>query len=113
MATTVIIIEVRTNFAVSDTIILGIHPHFAELTGEIDGLSFFSVCYAAKKSATIGVIIGATVGGFILLVLLVITGMYAIRQRKRAKRATQLNDPFGNWKLFFLQCILCSNYSIA
>ncbi|KAJ0040758.1 hypothetical protein Pint_27248 [Pistacia integerrima] len=50
-----------------------------------------------KNSPNVGIIIGATVGGFILLVLLVIAGMYAIRQRKKAIRATRLNDPFASW----------------
>ncbi|XP_031251475.1 probable leucine-rich repeat receptor-like protein kinase At5g49770 [Pistacia vera] len=50
-----------------------------------------------KNSPNVGIIIGATVGGFILLVLLVIAGMYAIHQRKKAVRATRLNDPFASW----------------
>ncbi|KAJ0098033.1 hypothetical protein Patl1_27875 [Pistacia atlantica] len=50
-----------------------------------------------KNSPNVGIIIGATVGGFILLVLLIIAGMYAIHQRKKAIRATRLNDPFASW----------------
>ncbi|KAJ0098031.1 hypothetical protein Patl1_27876 [Pistacia atlantica] len=52
--------------------------------------------YFPEKKSQIWVMIGATVGGFILLVLL-LSGMYAIRQRKKARRATKLNDPFASW----------------
>ncbi|KAJ0040284.1 hypothetical protein Pint_27224 [Pistacia integerrima] len=52
--------------------------------------------YFPEKKSQIWVMIGATVGGFVLLVLL-LSGMYAIRQRKKARRATELNDPFASW----------------
>ncbi|XP_028762891.1 probable leucine-rich repeat receptor-like protein kinase At5g49770 [Neltuma alba] len=50
-----------------------------------------------SKSANIGIIIGATVGGSILLVLLILAGVYACFQKKRAERAIEHNNPFRRW----------------
>lgn len=49
-----------------------------------------------SKSANKGIIIGAVVGAVVLLLLLTIAGVYALRQKKRAERATDQNNPFGN-----------------
>lgn len=52
----------------------------------------------SKKSSNIGVIVGAAAGGFVLLSLLALVGVYAFRQKKRAEKATeQSNHPFVNW----------------
>jgi cbb3-type cytochrome oxidase subunit 3 len=45
---------------------------------------------------SIGVIIGAVAGGTILLLLLVLAGVYALRQKRRAERASEKLNPFGN-----------------
>ncbi|KAI3676117.1 hypothetical protein L1987_85716 [Smallanthus sonchifolius] len=49
------------------------------------------------KSISIGVIIGVSVGGFVLVLLLVIAGIYAYHQKGRAERATIKNSPFASW----------------
>ncbi|XP_059461838.1 leucine-rich repeat receptor protein kinase HPCA1-like [Corylus avellana] len=51
----------------------------------------------SNKKVSSGIIIGAAVGGSILLLLLVLAGVYAYHQKKRAKRATEQNNPFANW----------------
>ncbi|XP_059440378.1 leucine-rich repeat receptor protein kinase HPCA1-like [Corylus avellana] len=53
----------------------------------------------SNKKVRGGIIIGAAVGGSILLLLLVIAGEYAFHQKKRAKRATEQNNPFANWDM--------------
>ncbi|CAN8306747.1 unnamed protein product [Cochlearia groenlandica] len=50
-----------------------------------------------SNSSNKGIIIGAIVGVVVLLILLTIAGVYAIRQRKRADRATDQNNPFAKW----------------
>ncbi|ESQ43695.1 hypothetical protein EUTSA_v10012589mg [Eutrema salsugineum] len=50
-----------------------------------------------SKSSNTGIIIGAAVGAAILLLLLTLAGVYALRQRKRADRATGQNNPFAKW----------------
>ncbi|KAK7843348.1 putative leucine-rich repeat receptor-like protein kinase [Quercus suber] len=47
-------------------------------------------CYA-------GVIIGAAVGGTVLLLLLLLAGVYAFRQKRRAERASEQLNPFSQW----------------
>lgn len=49
----------------------------------------------SKKSSNIGVIVGAAAGGFVLLSLLALVGIYAFRQKKRAEKATEQSNPFG------------------
>ncbi|XP_026418937.1 probable leucine-rich repeat receptor-like protein kinase At5g49770 [Papaver somniferum] len=45
----------------------------------------------------IGVIVGIAVGSFILLLALAGVAIYAIRQKKRAEEAIELNKPFASW----------------
>ncbi|CAN7116351.1 unnamed protein product [Brassica rapa subsp. narinosa] len=49
------------------------------------------------SSLNMGIIIGAAVGAVVLLLLLTLAGVYALRQRKRADRATDQNNPFAKW----------------
>nr|GEW88655.1 probable leucine-rich repeat receptor-like protein kinase At5g49770 [Tanacetum cinerariifolium] len=49
------------------------------------------------KSSHTGIIIGSVAGGCVLVVLLVLAGMYALRQRGQAERATQQSQPFALW----------------
>uniref|UniRef100_A0A1J3K1V3 non-specific serine/threonine protein kinase n=2 Tax=Noccaea caerulescens TaxID=107243 RepID=A0A1J3K1V3_NOCCA len=50
-----------------------------------------------SKSSNLTIIIGASVGVAVLLLLLTIAGIYALRQKKRAQRATNQNNPFSKW----------------
>ncbi|KAL1556872.1 leucine-rich repeat receptor protein kinase HPCA1-like isoform X3 [Salvia divinorum] len=50
-----------------------------------------------KSSISMGVIIGAALGAFVLLLLLLVAGVYAFRQKKIAKSASKRSDPFGSW----------------
>ncbi|KAI9397104.1 hypothetical protein POPTR_004G231700v4 [Populus trichocarpa] len=59
--------------------------NFAEVTG-------------SNKSSNTGVIIGAVAGGSVLLLLLLGAGLYAHRQKKRAEKATEQNNPFAQWE---------------
>ncbi|KAK9054804.1 hypothetical protein SSX86_025883 [Deinandra increscens subsp. villosa] len=59
---------------------------------------FFSDAPKGKhKSISIGVIIGISVGGCVLVLLLVIAGVYAYHQKGRAERANIKNNPFDSW----------------
>ncbi|KAJ8767919.1 hypothetical protein K2173_020859 [Erythroxylum novogranatense] len=62
----------------------GPYVHFAEENG------------GSSKSST-GIIIGAGVGGTVLLVLLILAGLYAYRRKKRAEKANHEINPFANW----------------
>ncbi|KAL5538547.1 hypothetical protein UlMin_046274 [Ulmus minor] len=58
--------------------------------------NFAELRVRTNKSASKGIIIGAIVGGSILLLVLVLVGFYAFRQKKRAERAVESN-PFAQW----------------
>ncbi|KAK9070740.1 hypothetical protein SSX86_011142 [Deinandra increscens subsp. villosa] len=50
------------------------------------------------KSSNTGVIVGAAVGGCVLVALLVLAGIYALRQKGRAEKAThESSSPFALW----------------
>ncbi|XP_019176965.1 PREDICTED: probable leucine-rich repeat receptor-like protein kinase At5g49770 [Ipomoea nil] len=49
------------------------------------------------KSLSIGVIIGAAVGGSVLVILVLIIGVYAFCQKRKAQDAAKKNDPFASW----------------
>ncbi|KAK7412783.1 hypothetical protein VNO78_04404 [Psophocarpus tetragonolobus] len=51
----------------------------------------------SRNSSSTAIIIGAAVGGCVLLVLLVLAGVYAFHQKRRAERAISRSNPFGNW----------------
>ncbi|KAF3947453.1 hypothetical protein CMV_026411, partial [Castanea mollissima] len=51
----------------------------------------------SKKQSSIGVIIGAAIGGTILLLLLLLAGFYAFHQKRRAERASDQLQPFARW----------------
>ncbi|WZY82644.1 hypothetical protein YC2023_029028 [Brassica napus] len=59
---------------------------------------FFATDAGGSSSSNMGIIIGAAVGAVVLLLLLTLAGVYALRQRKRADRATDQNNPFGKAK---------------
>lgn len=43
------------------------------------------------------IIIGAAVAGSVLVILSLIVGLYAFRQKRRAQKADKKNDPFASW----------------
>ncbi|KAA8545356.1 hypothetical protein F0562_020140 [Nyssa sinensis] len=54
-------------------------------------------CFAGpNKSSNIGIIVGAVVGSFVLVLLLVCAGIYAFHQKRIVKTATEQN-PFASW----------------
>ncbi|KAB8463989.1 hypothetical protein FH972_025279 [Carpinus fangiana] len=59
--------------------------------------SIYDYYAGSNKKVSSGIIIGVAVGGSILLLLLVLAGVYVFHQKKRAKRATEQNNPFANW----------------
>ncbi|KAL0747979.1 hypothetical protein Bca101_029981 [Brassica carinata] len=48
-------------------------------------------------STNTGIVIGAVVGAVVLVMLLTIAGIYGLRQKKRAEKATGQNNPFAKW----------------
>nr|GMC49562.1 probable leucine-rich repeat receptor-like protein kinase At5g49770 [Ipomoea batatas]GMC53258.1 probable leucine-rich repeat receptor-like protein kinase At5g49770 [Ipomoea batatas] len=50
------------------------------------------------KSLSTGVIIGAAVGGSVLVILVLIIGVYAFCQKRKAQDAAKKNDPFGKMR---------------
>ncbi|KAL1833378.1 hypothetical protein ACET3Z_003029 [Daucus carota] len=51
----------------------------------------------SHKSSSTGIVVGAVVAGCVLVLLLVIAGLYAYRQKRRAERADKQNNPFASW----------------
>ncbi|KAF2317300.1 hypothetical protein GH714_019757 [Hevea brasiliensis] len=51
----------------------------------------------SNNSLNTGIIIGAVAGGSALVLLLLLAGVYAYHQKKRAERATEQNNPFAHW----------------
>ncbi|KAL8116922.1 hypothetical protein AgCh_023197 [Apium graveolens] len=51
----------------------------------------------SKKSVSTGILIGAVLGGSVVLLLLIFAGVYAYRQKRRAERADKKNNPFASW----------------
>ncbi|KAI3773680.1 hypothetical protein L1987_48210 [Smallanthus sonchifolius] len=73
---------------------------FNTYTFNAESYKFFSESIsegAKSKTSNTGIIIGSAVGGCVLAVLLVLAGMYAIRQKGRAEKAVQHNQPFALW----------------
>ncbi|EPS73566.1 hypothetical protein M569_01190 [Genlisea aurea] len=50
-----------------------------------------------SQKLNIGVVIGATIVGFALFLLLIVIGIYALGQRKIARIASRRSDPFALW----------------
>ncbi|CAL5407199.1 unnamed protein product [Camellia sinensis] len=50
------------------------------------------------KSLSIGIIIGAAIGGSVLVLLSLLAGIYAFRQKRRAEIADKQNNPFASWE---------------
>jgi hypothetical protein len=58
---------------------------------------YFSGVPPGGSSSNTGIIIGAAAGGSALVLLLLLAGLYAYRQKKRAEKADQQNNPFALW----------------
>ncbi|KAL0454533.1 UNVERIFIED_CONTAM: putative leucine-rich repeat receptor-like protein kinase [Sesamum latifolium] len=58
---------------------------------------FEGLTAGSRKSPSSSVLIGALVGGLVLLLLLLVAGIYAFRQKKRAEIAGKKSDPFASW----------------
>ncbi|KAK1436661.1 hypothetical protein QVD17_02443 [Tagetes erecta] len=52
---------------------------------------------AKRKTSNTGIIVGSAVGGCVLVVLLVLAGVYAVRQKGRAEKAVQQSQSFALW----------------
>ncbi|GLT37363.1 hypothetical protein SLA2020_116840 [Shorea laevis] len=63
-----------------------------------DAYNHFSDAPNSPKSIT-GIIIGAAVGGSVLLLLSLLVGVYAFRQKKKAERASLESNPFAHWEV--------------
>ncbi|KAG8364014.1 hypothetical protein BUALT_Bualt19G0082200 [Buddleja alternifolia] len=61
------------------------YPYFADLTS------------GSRKSLNTGIIVGAAIGGSILILLLLLVGVYAFFQKRRAETAAKKSDPFASW----------------
>ena len=56
-----------------------------------------------KFALSLGLILGISVAGVLLVLLLVAVGVYAVWQKKRAEKAIGLSRPFGNCLSMILQ----------
>ena len=54
-----------------------------------------------SSKSNLGIIVGAAVGGSALVLLLVLAGVYAICQKRRAEKAAEQSNPFGKTLFFF------------
>ncbi|KAL4278931.1 hypothetical protein GQ457_03G036800 [Hibiscus cannabinus] len=62
-----------------------------------DPYEHFSDRPAHSSKSSVGIAIGAAAGASVLFVLLVLAGIYAYRQRKRADRASLESNTFAHW----------------
>ncbi|XWS18045.1 hypothetical protein CRYUN_Cryun32bG0008500 [Craigia yunnanensis] len=62
-----------------------------------DKYEHFSVEPAKSKKPSVAIIIGAAAGASVLFLLLLLAGIYAYRQKKKAERATKESNPFAHW----------------
>ncbi|KAK6119067.1 hypothetical protein DH2020_047185 [Rehmannia glutinosa] len=51
----------------------------------------------SKMSSHVGIIVGVAIGVSILVILIILAGIYALRQKKKAKRAIDQSNPFASW----------------
>ncbi|KAI3445520.1 hypothetical protein Pfo_002185 [Paulownia fortunei] len=51
----------------------------------------------SKKSSHVGIIVGVAIGVSVLVLLILLAGIYALRQRKKAKTAIEKSNPFASW----------------
>ncbi|GLJ34401.1 hypothetical protein SUGI_0691600 [Cryptomeria japonica] len=51
----------------------------------------------SSKGLRLGFIVGIAFGAFCLALVVIITGLYALRQKKRAEKAIEIHKPFASW----------------
>ncbi|KAM0066540.1 putative protein kinase RLK-Pelle-LRR-VIII-1 family [Helianthus debilis subsp. tardiflorus] len=87
-------------FALSNQSFKPAKTDFNTYTFNAENYKFFSdleTGVAKSKTSSTGIIIGSAIGGCVLVVLLVLAGVYALRQKGRAEKAVQHNQPFAQW----------------
>ncbi|KAL8554991.1 hypothetical protein ACS0TY_002975 [Phlomoides rotata] len=58
---------------------------------------YFAGLAEGKRKSNTGLIIGASVGGSVLVLLLAAAGVYAFRQKRLVATASRRGDPFASW----------------
>ncbi|GMP63464.1 hypothetical protein CsSME_00025147 [Camellia sinensis var. sinensis] len=58
---------------------------------------WFPYFAGAKKSSSTGIIVGVAVGCSLLVLLCLLAGIYAFRQKRRAEISEKQNNPFASW----------------
>ncbi|XP_072993063.1 leucine-rich repeat receptor protein kinase HPCA1-like [Typha latifolia] len=61
------------------------------------GTPYFQDGTSGKSSMSTGAIVGIVAACAILLIGLIVIGLYALRQKRRAERAREQADPFASW----------------
>ncbi|KAG5549950.1 hypothetical protein RHGRI_015044 [Rhododendron griersonianum] len=62
-----------------------------------DPYPYFEGPTGTHKSSSTAIIIGSIVGGSVLVLLALLAGIYAFRQKRRAETADKQNNPFASW----------------
>ncbi|KAL7237832.1 hypothetical protein ACSBR2_004022 [Camellia fascicularis] len=58
---------------------------------------YFAGSTGTKKSSSTGIIVGVAVGCSLLVLLCLLAGIYAFRQKRRAEISEKQNNPFASW----------------
>ncbi|XP_047320333.1 leucine-rich repeat receptor protein kinase HPCA1-like [Impatiens glandulifera] len=82
-----------------DLLVNAKHFHFGgnQLNGTIPPTLFNSNMNLIHLKSHYSIIIGASIGGFVLVMLAILAGVVAFRQKKRAEKADKQNNPFASW----------------
>ncbi|XP_010252242.1 PREDICTED: probable leucine-rich repeat receptor-like protein kinase At5g49770 isoform X2 [Nelumbo nucifera] len=71
-------------------------PYFF-IGSEYGAFAETSIQSESSKSVSLGVIIGAACGGFVLVLVLTLAGLYAFHQKRRAEKVIAQNKSFSSW----------------
>ncbi|XAR56215.1 Non-specific serine/threonine protein kinase [Bertholletia excelsa] len=73
-------------------------PHgFGPFYFKADSYGYFPGYGGSHKSSSSGIVIGAAIGGSLLVLLALLAGIYAFHQKRRAEKADKLKNPFASW----------------